>query len=151
MMYQTPSRKGVQWLYAAIMPILAASILIACSKAEESTEVTGRAGVYENPVTEPEVKPEYPGGVMALMTEIANSVVYPESAKEAGAEGTVMVKFTVGTDGSVGDVMIARGVNEALDQAAVDATKELQKFTPGTVGGEPVAVTMVLPVKFQLQ
>lgn len=92
-----------------------------------------------------EDQPELKGGMEAVQ----EAIDYPESAKEAGIDGQVIVQFVVNEDGQVEDPKVIRGVHEALNRAAVDAVRE-QIFEPGRQQGEPVSVQMSLPVKFTL-
>ena len=89
--------------------------------------------------------PELVGGMSALQ----ESISYPEVAKEAGIEGRVIVQFIVDQDGSVTNPKVTRGVQEVLDQAALNAVKA-QEFKPGRQDGETVKVQMSLPVTFKL-
>ena len=90
-------------------------------------------------------QPELVGGMSALQ----ESISYPETAQEAGVEGRVIVQFIVDQDGNVMNPKVTRGVQEALDQAALDAVTA-QEFEPGKQRGEAVKVQMSLPVTFQL-
>ncbi|MFB6272288.1 MAG: TonB family protein [Salinibacter sp.] len=92
-----------------------------------------------------EEPPELVGGAKAL----ENAVSYPELAKEAGIEGQVIVRFVVDKNGNVTNTKVLRGVNKALNQAAVKAVRA-QEFRPGKQRGEPVKVRMSLPVTFRL-
>lgn len=92
-----------------------------------------------------DVSPEVVGGMAAL----SRAVVYPDGALEAGVEGTVVVRFVVGTDGAVAQAEAVRSPDEALSRAALAAVRA-QRFTPGQVGGEPVRVRMVVPIRFRL-
>lgn len=62
---------------------------------------------------------------------------YPPAAKRLQEQGTVMLKFRIGTDGKVitGLVQSSSG-HQRLDQAALDALS-LCRFVPGTVDGVP--------------
>jgi protein TonB len=75
--------------------------------------------------------------------------VYPDIAREAGVEGTVLVRVLVGEDGFVKEQMIVQSVpmlDEAAAQAAADAV-----FKPALQKDKPVAVWMVIPIEFQLR
>jgi protein TonB len=74
--------------------------------------------------------------------------VYPDSARAAGIEGTVVVKTLVGSDGRVMRVDVETGV-PGLDAAALTAVKQW-RFKPATVDGKPRAMTVGVPVKFSL-
>jgi len=76
---------------------------------------------------------------------------YPESARKAGAQGTTLLKLRVLENGKVGEVQIERSAGHPdLDNAAVDAVKRWL-FEPARMGTTPVAVWVLLPVKFQIQ
>lgn len=92
-----------------------------------------------------EDQPELVGG----MTALQESVSYPETAKEAGIEGRVIVQFVVDKNGTVTKPKVTRGVNETLNQAALEAVKQ-QEFKPGQQDGQPVKVQMSVPVTFRL-
>ena len=93
-----------------------------------------------------EDRPELIGGMAALQ----KAVEYPEFAKKAGIEGRVFVQFIVDEQGNVQNPQVTRGVHKLLDQAAVEAVKEM-KFKPGRQRGKPVKVQMSLPVTFRLR
>lgn len=75
-------------------------------------------------------------------------LVYPKEARQAGIEGTVMVKALVGKDGRIRATQIAKSV-PMLDEAAVHNV-EAWEFEPAKSGGRPVAVWVQVPVKFTL-
>ena len=74
---------------------------------------------------------------------------YPELAKKAGIEGTVVVKVLVGYEGNVESTELVKSV-EVLDEAALEAARQF-KFSPAKLDGKPVKVWMALPFKFKLQ
>jgi protein TonB len=76
---------------------------------------------------------------------------YPELAKQAGIEGTTVVKMLVDIDGSVREVKILKSSgNPMLDQAALAAAKK-SKFTPAKQRDKFVRVWVSRPFKFVLQ
>lgn len=74
---------------------------------------------------------------------------YPEMARRAALEGTVMVKVLVGPDGSVKDAIVITSVNPLLNKAALDAARKC-KFIPGKQRNIPVKAWMALPFQFRL-
>lgn len=74
---------------------------------------------------------------------------YPEIARRAQIEGTVIVKVLVGPDGSVKDAQVLQGVNPMLDKAAIAAARKC-KFKPGKQRNIPVKAWMALPFAFRL-
>ena len=97
-----------------------------------------------------EEMPEYPGGDKALMEFIAGNIQYPEVARQKQIQGRVIVRFVVNYDGTVGQVMILRGVDPSLDNEAVRVMKMLPVWKPGKQGGKPVNVWYNIPVTFAL-
>lgn len=76
-------------------------------------------------------------------------LIYPDSLKKQGIQGTVTLQFTVQTDGSVSNVKVLRGVHPELDQEAVRVVASSPKWNPGKSKGTPVPVTYTFPVIFQ--
>jgi TonB family protein len=75
-------------------------------------------------------------------------VVYPEDAKNARLQGTVLLDVTITTEGKVSDVKVLQGV-PLLDNAAVAAVSQWE-YEPTILHGHPVPVVMTVTVKFQL-
>ena len=75
---------------------------------------------------------------------------YPEAAKKAGVEGTVMVRFVVSSDGEVENIFITEGVSPDCDKEVERLMQDMPTWQPGEVDGKPVNVELVLPVKFKL-
>jgi TonB family protein len=77
--------------------------------------------------------------------------LYPESARKAGAQGITLLKLRVLENGKVGEVQIEQSAGHSdLDMAAADAVRRWL-FEPARMGKQPVAVWVLLPVKFELQ
>jgi len=74
--------------------------------------------------------------------------VYPQSAINAGIEGTVVVTIVVGKDGSVSSAEIFSSIPQ-LDNAALRAARD-KVFSPGMVGGIPAITKMNIPITFTL-
>jgi protein TonB len=74
---------------------------------------------------------------------------YPEVAQDAGIEGVVFVRFTVGTDGRVKDAQVLRGP-EIFRESALNAVFRFV-FKPALQNDKPVAVRMTMPIRFRLQ
>ena len=94
--------------------------------------------------------PEFPGGEKALLTYITENVVYPEEAKKKNIEGTVYVNFVVNSEGKVQDVATIRGVDPIIDQEAIKVIEIMPEWKPGRQGGNPVNVSIQVPIKFQI-
>ena len=97
-----------------------------------------------------EEQPGYPGGDEPRIRFLQENIIYPEEAKETGAQGKVYVTFVVETDGSLTDVRVLRGVGYGCDEEAVRVIKAMPKWIPGRQRGVPVRVQFNLPIKFTL-
>ena len=73
---------------------------------------------------------------------------YPDSARVAGVDGTVMVQAHVCACGQVGETRIVRSI-PLLDAAAATAVRQWV-WKPALTAGEPVAVWVGVPVRFSL-
>ncbi|MEX0747259.1 MAG: energy transducer TonB [Rhodothermales bacterium] len=102
-------------------------------------------------VPEPEIfviveeMPEMIGGAASL----SRAVEYPSIARQAGIEGTVVVKIVVTENGKPESPEILKSPSEVLDRAAVTAVMQ-QTFKPGRQRGRAVATFMAIPVRFRL-
>lgn len=63
--------------------------------------------------------PTFPGGDAALLKYVATHIKYPESAIKDSIQGVVSLRFVVEADGSVGEVQIAKRLQEDCDKEAV--------------------------------
>ncbi|WP_294307642.1 energy transducer TonB [uncultured Sphingomonas sp.] len=77
---------------------------------------------------------------------------YPPSAQREGAEGRVVAKLTVGTDGRVTDCVVTTSSNNrALDDTTCRIAKARVRFSPALdQGGNPITSSYTLPVRWQL-
>lgn len=75
---------------------------------------------------------------------------YPESARRAGAQGVTVLKLQILENGKVGQVLIEESAGHPdLDTEAAKAVKQWL-FEPARIGNKPVAIWVLLPVKFEL-
>jgi|GEM_PF-3836248 len=105
----------------------------------------------EAPLTIVEEMPLFRNNQNAIYEYIASHVVYPEEAREAGAEGTVIATFVVRKDGSVGDVKILRSVHPALNAEVFRMLNAMPPdWKPAKQKGKSVNFQYNVPVKFKL-
>jgi protein TonB len=76
-------------------------------------------------------------------------VPYPEEARRAGVEGTVVLSITIDTEGTVVAAKIISGPGYGLNEAARDAIKKF-KFRPAVKGGESVSTEIKYSYTFVL-
>jgi periplasmic protein TonB len=75
---------------------------------------------------------------------------YTEAAIRRKVQGVVETKSVILADGTVGDVVITRSLDEDLDKEAIKAIKQWT-FKPGTKDGQPVAVQVNIELSFTLR
>lgn len=93
-----------------------------------------------------ELMPRFPGGEAALMKYISSHLQTPQTQERV--QGSVILQFVVQSDGSIGEVKVARSLHPEYDKEAVRVIKSLPKFTPGRHNGQAVAVWYTLPVHY---
>ena len=99
----------------------------------------------------PEKWPTFKGkGTDAFSAWVTAHLKYPKDAKAAHIDGTVKVKFVVGSNGGVQEVEVLEGVFQSLDAEAVRVIRSSPKWKPGIKDGKPCRVTYTLPVIFVL-
>ncbi len=62
-------------------------------------------------------------------------------------EGKVWVKCEIDIDGRIMNIKILRGLNEAMDLAAIEIVKKMH-FIPGKHMGSPILMPMIIPIYF---
>lgn len=75
--------------------------------------------------------------------------VYPDIARSARVEGTIIMEAVLDTNGRVTQLRVLTSV-PLLDQAALDAVRQW-RYTPSLYGGHPVSVLMTITIRFTLQ
>lgn len=75
--------------------------------------------------------------------------IYPELARMAQIEGTVVVRALVGKDGKVKEAFVLKRGNDLLDKAALEAVASYV-FLPAMQNQRPVAVWVTIPFRFAL-
>ncbi len=91
--------------------------------------------------------PEPVGGY----AQIQKNVVYPEIAREAGIEGTVIVQAKISKDGVVRATKILKGIPKTgLDEAAIAAILKT-RWKPAYQRDKAVTVWISIPVVFRLK
>ena len=96
-----------------------------------------------------EQMPEFNGGEKALMKFLKKNTRYPESAKNANIQGSVIISVVIEKDGSIGDIKIIRGLCESCDEEAIRVIKSMPTWIPGRHHGVNVAVIYTIPIRFR--
>ena len=100
---------------------------------------------------QPEVMPEFPGGMDAMMKYLSENIKYPEQAKEKNTQGRVLVTFVVEKNGSISNVKVVKGIGNGCDEEAVRVISAMPKWKPGMQNGKKVRVSFAIPISFKLQ
>jgi len=130
---------------AVAAPSLDAGLGTAASSAGLSGGVGGAAGP---PPPQPvAAAPTRSGGVVKPPKLIsAPAAVYPNIARQAGVEGTVVVDATVGVDGKVTNVRVVSGP-ALLRDAALNAVRG-RRYEPSTLDGQPAPADISVAIQF---
>lgn len=113
------------------------------------SDVPAEEEVADNALVE--VPASYPGGEAALLQFISKNLVYPQIAQEQELQGSVIVHFRVEKDGSIGKIVIKKGLSKECDEAAAEVVSKLKRFVPAKQQGHPVPVWFTLPIRFIIQ
>jgi protein TonB len=95
-------------------------------------------------------KPVPVGGRIRPPAKVRDAApAYPDIARAARVEGTVIIETIIGVDGRVQSARILRSI-PLLDAAAMAAVTQWI-YTPTLLNGTAVPVIMTVTVRFQLQ
>lgn len=76
---------------------------------------------------------------------------YPEAAVRRGVTGVVLLRVLVSVEGRAETVEVERSSgSKLLDEAAIVTVKSSWRFVAAKRGGTPVAATVIVPIKFEL-
>jgi len=76
--------------------------------------------------------------------------IYPEEARKGSISGVVVLNARIDTQGNVSQVMVLKGGNEKLNEAAIAAVKQW-KYEPFVQDGRAKEVVFTVTVKFALK
>lgn len=110
----------------------------------------GSSGVSVPPPPDATPQTAMSVGDAAKQPKLISSVmpVYPFSAREANVQGDVVIDTQIGANGSVTSMKVISGPN-MLRQAALNALRRW-KYQPSQLDGKPVAVQMLVTIRFRL-
>jgi protein TonB len=76
---------------------------------------------------------------------------YPELARKAGVQGTVVLLIVIDQDGRVGEIEVLRSPDPrfGFDLAAIEAVKQW-RYQPALLAGRPVAVQASVTIEFTI-
>lgn len=97
--------------------------------------------------TPTEVAPLFPGGISAWLNFLRRYLQTPGEI-ESGKQIAVLVKFWIGTDGSLSGFEIVKSGGEAFDKEVLRVMKKMPKWEPAIQNHMKVAVAFTQPVIF---
>ena len=134
-----------------ILTFLLAALTFNLGYAQNSTPAKADVKSESGPVyTKVEIMPSFPGGEEKLLQFLKDNIQYPKEAKDNNKEGTVHVSFVVDETGKVTDVKMQTRMAYGMDHEAMRVIRMMPNWIPGKQDGKPVAVQMVLPIKFSM-
>ena len=86
-----------------------------------------------------------------MLEFIYENICYPDSARENGIEGTVVISFVVEKDGTISNHKIIRAIGGGCEEESMRVMRMFPKFISGELEGEPVRVQFNLPIRFRLE
>ncbi len=75
---------------------------------------------------------------------------FPEAARRAGVEGTVILQVDIDEAGLVKQVAVVQSLGYGCDEAALEAVRQA-RFAPAAAGDQLVPVRVRIPFRFQYQ
>lgn len=105
--------------------------------------------VIDAPAAPPKAQVKFVPYDVAPVPLTAITPVYPEAARSAKVEGTVILQAFINETGEVTELQVLKGVDSGLDEAAAAAVKST-KFSPAKQGDRAVAVWISIPIEFRL-
>ena len=99
-----------------------------------------------------EVRASFNGNFLDLAQFFEDNLIYPEIARENHIEGTVLVEFTVATDGQIQNAKVIKGLGQGLgfDEEALRLVNMMPNWTPAQQGVRTVNAKVRIPIAFSL-
>lgn len=102
------------------------------------------------PIADAKNTPQESGGESPPRPVRTEAPAYPFQMRRAGIEGSVLVEYIVGADGTVIDVQVVRSNNPSFDRPALNAVKKW-RFQPGRKNGRAVNARVQQVITFNLE
>lgn len=90
----------------------------------------------------------FPGGDLKLMKYLADSIRYPEEAREQELEDRVYVQFCIRSTGKITNIEVLKGEFEILNKEAVRVISTMPNWSPSISRGKPTCTSYRMPINF---
>lgn len=100
--------------------------------------------IFDNP----EIMPEFPGGIEALKRYLSRNLRMPDNSAEPGTVTKVIARFVVGADGKVNSIEIIQAADKMFNEEVKRVISKMPDWKPGSQNHRNVAVYFNLPVNF---
>ena len=138
---------GIRGILAFVIPIILVAAMMEWWRWERGwTELEARVPARETVSSKPQLK--VPPDVMQRRITHQVAPEYPEAARRAGVQGTVLLDAVVNVEGAVTQLNVINGP-EALSPAAIDAVR-WWRYEPYIVNGERATVETTISLNFRL-
>ncbi|MCW3073587.1 MAG: hypothetical protein JWP69_656 [Flaviaesturariibacter sp.] len=101
--------------------------------------------------------PAYPGGLEKWNKYVTTTTIFTDAVAKAKSQNmpngvyTVMLRFAINPDGTIGDVKtMGRTYGYGLEEAAIKLVKESGKWTPANIEGEAAKGFIQMPIRFAI-
>lgn len=91
--------------------------------------------------------PEFPGGMTALRSYVAKNVAQKLQEGTLAAGKQACIQFRVNADGTLGEIGLIFGDNEAFHEA-VKMVEQMPRWIPAHNDGKPISSYFVLPIEY---
>jgi TonB family protein len=81
---------------------------------------------------------------------LSKKIKYPKQSRKDKIQGTIEIEFTVTEVGEIKGIKLTKGINEELNNVALNVVQNMPKWIAGKQNGKSVSVTMKLPITFKL-
>ncbi len=114
----------------------------------QNREITTSKSPNSPVLTIVDTPPEFVGGDLALYTFVYQKLKFPSDSEMA--ECTVYIEFVVNEDGSLSNIGVKKGFNNAYNEEAIKVVASMPKWRSGKHEGQARRVARVLPIRFKL-
>lgn len=93
-----------------------------------------------------EVAPKFPGGMKEFYSFISNNFKFPENLSKDAQNRIVIIRIVINKIGEIVYAEIANGINNEINQMALNQIKSMPKWTPGKQNNNPVNCYLKIPI-----